>query len=265
MRILIIALFLLTLSFPVAQAQVVPILEGVFKVENDQSVEKTERIATFEYKPSSSIYIVRGRVQYRDVEGTAYLEMWTVMPDGSRYFSRTVEEYGPAKKIQGTSDWREFELPFNLMEHKPESVTLEINVVIPGKGTIELAGLTVSDIQTSVASEWFDARTGGIFATASGIFWGCYGALIGIIGGFLASRGKGRRLVAGMFLFAIAMGVIYSVIGIAALLCGQSFRIWWLFIFSGGILLSVSLFVYLTAVRTMYKQVEQRKMQALDA
>ena len=61
----------------------IPLPDGVdvFKVENDQSVPKTVRVATIEYKPKSSMYVVRGNVQYRDVEGVAYLEMWNVMPD----------------------------------------------------------------------------------------------------------------------------------------------------------------------------------------
>jgi hypothetical protein len=82
---------------------------------------------------------VSGKVRYNDVEGDAYLEMWNHMPDGSKYISRTLADFGPMRQIQGTSDWRTFELPFYLMELKPESVTLEINVVMPGKGTIELA------------------------------------------------------------------------------------------------------------------------------
>jgi hypothetical protein len=63
-------------------------------VENDSSVWKSERVATVEHRPQSSIYVVRGRVQYRDVEGIAYLEMWNVLPDGRRFFSRTLGDYG---------------------------------------------------------------------------------------------------------------------------------------------------------------------------
>src|SRR5689334_24000800 len=34
-------------------------------------------------------YVVSGEVRYQDVEGQGYLEMWTVFPDGQRFFSRT--------------------------------------------------------------------------------------------------------------------------------------------------------------------------------
>jgi len=59
----------------------IPLADNVFKVENDQSVQRTERVAILVFHPTSAAYVVRGRVQYRDVEGTAYLEMWNVMPD----------------------------------------------------------------------------------------------------------------------------------------------------------------------------------------
>jgi len=92
--ILVIASFLLTASFAFADGKAIPIPlpNNVFIVENDQSVQKTERVATIEHRPTSWGYVVRGRVQHRDVEGTAYLEMWSLMPDGSRYFSRTLAE-----------------------------------------------------------------------------------------------------------------------------------------------------------------------------
>ena len=115
------------------------------KVQNDRTELKTVTVKTMTHRPRSSSYVVSGQVQYQGVKGEAYLEMWTVMPDGSRYFSRTLEKSGTMQKIQGTSKWRNFELPFNLMDAKPDSVTLEINVVMPDKGTIEISSVTVSD------------------------------------------------------------------------------------------------------------------------
>ena len=41
-------------------------------------------------------YAIHGRVAYEGVEGEGYLEMWSVFPDGSRYFSRTLEEHNQA-------------------------------------------------------------------------------------------------------------------------------------------------------------------------
>ena len=40
-------------------------------------------------------YAITGKVAYEGVEGDGYLEMWSVFPDGSRYFSRTLDDAGP--------------------------------------------------------------------------------------------------------------------------------------------------------------------------
>ena len=87
-------------------------------------------------------FSVRGRVRYSDVAGSGYLEMWSVFADGGRYFSRTLGAEGPMAVVTGTSDWRPFELPFFLEGAAPPS-RLEINVVLPGSGTVEIGPLEV--------------------------------------------------------------------------------------------------------------------------
>ncbi len=259
-----VAVFILsTSSLVLADDKAMPVLDGVFKVENEQSVWNSETVKTVEYHPASPIYVVRGRVQYQNVEGIAYLEMWNILPDGSRYFSRTLGEYGTMQKIQGTSGWREFELPFNLMDQKPGTVTLEINVVMPGKGTIELSGITVSDIQTSVAGEWFSSRMGGMAGGILGSLAGIYGGLVGGLSGFLVPRGKGRRWITGLFIFGAIMGVLQLAFGLTALILGQPWHVWYPFVLVGG-LLAVILTSSLLSINKAYAQVELRKMQALD-
>ena len=264
-------------AMPNSKAIPTPLPDGVevFKVENDQSAPKTERVATIEFRPSREAYIVCGRVQYRDVEGIAYLEMWSVMPDGKRYFTRTLEDIDPGqmasnsepvlmRRISGTSDWRRFALPFYLMELKPESVTLEINIVMPGKGTIEVTGLTVSDLRVFPDGEWFDARATNMLGGILGTLLGCYGALFGILCSILVPHGKGKRLLYGMVLFAGIMGIFSLVIGLTAVLYGQPYHVWYPFVLLGVITVFVFPFPFLT-IRQQYKQVELRKMQALDA
>jgi hypothetical protein len=180
------------------------------------------------------------------------------------------------RSIQGTSEWREFYLPFNLMGNKPESVTLEINVVMPGKGTIELTNLAVSDIPPSIVflNEWFDTRMAGMIGSVvggiGGTLGGFYGALVGILCGFLVPRAKGRRLLTGMFVVPIIIGVILLIVGITvgvtALLCGQPYHVWYPILYLGclGGFLVVIFSVLLPVIRNQCKQAELRKMQALD-
>ena len=272
-----IVLSLLAVPLAFADGEAKPIVDGIVKVENDQSKQKSETIATLEYRPASSMYAVRGRVQYRNVEGIAYLEMWNIMPDGRRYFSRTVDEYGPMRKIQGNSGWREFALPFNLMQHQPESVTLEINVVMPGKGTIEVSELTVSDIPSGVpmsdalppvvdapvVKQWFDGGTAGFYGGLAGGAVGIYGALFGCLAGFLVPRGKGRSLLIAMAALGFAVGIVSLLVGIFAVFSGQPYHVWYGFTLIGGLLVFI-LPVAFSTIGKQYEQFEQRRMQALD-
>src|SRR5256886_14047337 len=56
-------------------------------------------------------YVVSGEVRYQDVEGQGYVEMWTVVPDGQRFFSRTLAAQGPRAALHGESSWRRFRVP----------------------------------------------------------------------------------------------------------------------------------------------------------
>ena len=266
--------YLLSASFVFAGGKAIPIPlpDEVFKVENDQSVQKTVTVATVEYRPTSPVYVVRGQVQYHDVEGTAYLEMRSVMPDGNRYFTRTLEEpdtgpmprtNGSMQRICGTSEWRDFTLPFNLMKLKPESVTLEINIVMPGKGTIEVTGLTVSELPIFAGGDWFPPHTGGMIGGIVGTFWGIYGGTVGGLCGFLVPRGKGRRWLTGLILFGFVMTILQLVIGIMAFLFCQPYHIWYPLILCSGIMLILTPMMFST-IKKGYEQAELRKMQALD-
>ena len=208
------------------------------------------------------MYVVRGLMRYRDIERHSYLEMWNVMPDGRRYFSRRPVVEGNFFATRRSSDgWQQFELPFNLMGTKPSSVTLEINVIMPpGKGIIELSGLTICDIQTTA---WFDQRTGNMLGAWLGVSIGLFGGLFGCLAGFLVPRGKGRRLVMGMFIFAVFIGITLLLVGILALCLGQHFYVWYPFMLCGGITVLVFPGCFM-AIKKQYAQSELRKMQALD-
>ena len=73
-------------------------------------------------------YVVSGEVRYQDVEGQGYLEMWTVFPDGQRFFSRTLAAQGPRAALHGESSWRRFELPFDISGASQAASRLEIKI-----------------------------------------------------------------------------------------------------------------------------------------
>lgn len=89
---------------------------------------------------STHSYTLRGEVKYENVGGTGFLETWTSVGDG-KAFSRTLGEYGPMAKLTGTSAWREFTLPMNMMGSSDPVKQIEMNVVLPNGGKVWLRSL----------------------------------------------------------------------------------------------------------------------------
>jgi len=202
--------------------------DSVVKIENDQSSPKTKTIATLEHRPAKPFYFVSGLLRQCDVEGAAMLEMWNIMPDGTRYFSRQpFANLGKANQ----EGWQKFTLPFNLMDIKPEIVKLEINVVLPGKGTVE-----VSNLQVGETKAFISPLEGGFIGAILGSFWGLYGGLLGLIGGYFVPRGKCRKLLAILLIFGFVMGIVQLAGGLAAWCFGQPYHIWYPFALVGGLL-----------------------------
>lgn len=85
-------------------------------------------------------YVLLGEVKYDHVGGTSFLETWTTVGE-NKAFSRTLGEYGPMSKLAGTSAWREFMLPMNLMGSSVPVKQIEMNVVLPDGGKVWLRNL----------------------------------------------------------------------------------------------------------------------------
>ncbi len=137
-------------------------------------------------------YALTGQVRYEGVEGSGYLELWNHFPDGSQYFSRTLGDSGPMMKLQGTSAWRAFTLPFDATGAPPPN-RLVINVVLPGRGVVYLGPMQLvdsggADQRDSSAAGWTLDQTGGFVGGLAGGLIGCVGALIGL----LTSLGRAR-------------------------------------------------------------------------
>jgi hypothetical protein len=113
-----------------------------------------------------------------------------------------------------------------------------------------------------VSTPWFDpALFGTWFGILVGGVGGTLGGLLGAVAGTLAPRGKGRAFVLGGMRAFSVMGLLLAVFGLAALLCGQPFFIWFFPLFFGADL--ALLFVVLTpVVRRRYAEAEERRLEA---
>jgi len=95
----------------------------------------------------AKFYALCGKVRYKNVDGTGYLETWNEFPANEqgqpniRAFSRSLAEYGPFGKLSGTSDWRDVFIPFNAEGTKQPLAKLELNLVLAGAGEVEIPDL----------------------------------------------------------------------------------------------------------------------------
>ena len=118
----------------------------ILRITGGGAGEPTQTVLTLD-KPAINRprYALTGQVRYEGIEGIGYLEMWSHFPDGGQYFSRTLGEAGPMMKLQGTSGWRAFTLPFDATG-APSPTKLVFNVVLPGRGVVYLGSLQLEDV-----------------------------------------------------------------------------------------------------------------------
>ena len=206
-------------------------------------------------------YAIVGEVRYEGVAEPAYLEMWSVFPDGGRYFSRTLGTQGPMAAIVGDSDWRAFELPFSLDGATSTPSQLELNAVLPSSGRIWVGSLRLVGLtDTGSLGAWWSNRTAGLVGGLGGALVGILGALIGTF----ASRGKARRLVLGLMVSLVGFGAVLLGVGAVAVVASQPYGVTGSLIL-GGVVLVVVVGSMFRTVKRSYAQVELRKMKALDA
>ena len=201
-------------------------------------------------------YSVVGRVRYGGVEGSGYLEMWSVFAGGGRYFTRTLASSGPLERLHGTSGWRVFRLPFFLEGHSPPT-RLELNIVLPGRGAVVLGPLSLE--QSASEAAWWSERTAGLLGAIVGSVIGLAGAVVGVF----VARGRARRFVLLVLLGMVALGALFLGIALAAVAAGEPRHVWYPALLGGVIsfALGVSL---LGPVRRRYAEIELRRMRALD-
>src|SRR6185295_7627493 len=82
-------------------------------------------------------YAIRGSVKYQSAAAGSYLEILNYLPDGA-FFTRTMDESGPLQRLEGSSSWRAFELPFVNRDGGAPPDKLVINLVMGGTGSVEL-------------------------------------------------------------------------------------------------------------------------------
>jgi hypothetical protein len=250
-----------TLKSPAGDSNQVRLLttgddSGAIEIRGDTSATTT-RIAEIDHpEVKSHFYTIRGRVKYRDVTGQGYLELWSKFGPSGEFFTRTLADAGPMQVMSGTSDWRDFELPF-LAEAGMRPARLTVNVVLPGEGTVQIKSLTIHSQEPG----WWSPRQGGFVGGIGGGTLGLCGAIIGI----LAARRKTQQhtILKIFFLTGITLGGIILAIGMVAFALGQPYHVVYPLLLLG----TISVFVLgmnLVSLLRKYREDEMRRISALD-
>lgn len=95
--------------------------------------------------------------------------------------------------------------------------------------------------------------------TAMGVAAGCWGALAGTLG----PRGQGRGLVLGAAIALIAVAAALFLAGVAALIAGQPYGVWYGLGFP-GLLCLILLPTLLPKILRQFQHAEDRRLHAQD-
>jgi hypothetical protein len=192
--------------------------------------------------------------------------MWSYFPDGGHFFTRALDLSGPMGMLRGTSEWRQFELPFT-SKHAYLPSRIEVNVVLPQGGTVWLGPAelvqpaSAADAAASRADAgWWDDRVGALLGAALGSTTGLCGAIIGL----LAGLGRARRAVMTLAAVVFINGSMLLAIGLVAVLMRQPYAVWYPLTTVGAISAGV-MAIIVPGLRRRYAEMELRRMAALDA
>lgn len=236
-------------------------------VTNEGDQQRRALVFTIErpdIKADQEEYALTGLVWHDDVSPEGYLEMQSVFPDGSTYFSRGVASLGPMRRLKGSSGPRVFRLPFRLKPNDPRPERLELYVVLPGKGNVKLGrielGTPLPCGPTNGDGHWWSDRLGGLVGGIAGAMLGYWMTLIGILG----ALGRARRFVIGGLWATAVCGVVFGAVGLLALNLSQPYHVYLAPLLLGGLMVFLSV-VLEPVMKRRYAQMELRKMSAMDA
>lgn len=208
-------------------------------------------------KITRSEYALVGQVRYEDVAGEGYFETWNYFGETEKYFSRTLAPTGLMGVLSGSSGWRPFRLPFFTNDNAKHPSKIELNLVLPGRGTVYLSELRL--VQST--SWWSDQQSGWL-----GGILGCLGGLFGVLGGIsgaLAVKGKGRGLAFGTLYTMAGLGGLLLLLGLSALSLSQPYHVYYPLLLGGVLFTALGLGLIPNLKRT-FEQAELRKMKAMD-
>ena len=216
-------------------------------------------------KVTEQFYELTGEIRYDSVSGDGFLEMWNYfaplkpgLPEG-QYFSRT-------SKISGTSNWREFVVPFDWTGASNPPIRLQVNLVLPGRGTVYLGPVKLVQIPKSKLASAPPSQAGWWSVKAAAWVGGCGGGVVGCLCaviGCLAGIGRARGFVTAVLSALTGLGILLGAGGLIAVGLHQPYHVWYPLLLIAFVLLILCPAILIIA-RKAYETRELRRMAALD-
>jgi hypothetical protein len=165
----------------------------------------TVRVLTLDHPPvRDDAFVIEGQLKYDNVAGPGYLELTSTFADGTSETNRANAAFGPAGGMTGSSPWRRFVLASGDAHHGQTPTRIDVSVVLPKGGTVYLGSANLVEGMANHrhrATSWLESPRAGTLAGALGAVV----VLYGIVAGFLASRGRWKRLVVALTVLAMAL------------------------------------------------------------
>lgn len=238
--------------------------QGALQIENSGTQPLRANVLTVtDPKITTAFYAITGELRYEHVEGEGFLEMWNHFGEAA-YFSRTLAKSGPLASLRGDSAWRAFSLPFDASATKSKPSQLVMNLQLPGEGVVVLRNVRLVE-STSFGDlikqpgAWWSDRAAGWVGGLGGAFLGCFASLVE----WLASRGKGARLIVPAYRALIAVGVLASVAGLAAVTLRQPYGVWYPLLLCGVLCVAFIPF-RLRRHQQRCRETELRRISSMD-
>ena len=111
----------------------------------------------------------------------------------------------------------------------------------------------------TAAGAWWSVTWSGWIGGGLGALFGCFGGLLGL----LSRKGQARGFVLGSSCVMMVIGVVFLLVGIAALALSQPYHVFYPFLLL-GVILSVVMFGTRKQMRANYQAAEERRMAAMD-
>jgi hypothetical protein len=234
----------------------------------------TVRLLAIDDPPvTSGLYGIVGEVAYHgtagqsDLSGEGYLETWNYFANGSKYFTRTLADAGPMQKLSKSSAMRRFELPFQSNDNLLPT-RIEMNLVLRGTGTVSVRSLKLVQMPPRIVATpsnagthippWFVRNIGLIQFILVIALLACV-----MVMRSLMQRGKGKPFVLGVFSLILIGGAIQLVAAIMSILWMRPPNVT-LSLLAGAAIMLIIPALSMKAAVAHYRQLELKRMQALD-